>query len=180
MKTLKKIFLASCVLVLIIGIIGIFGIIQTVLHDRQLYGQYRRLLAKTPNTDFKHKYETPYFRQYNLNTRTDKLGVCSWLKGKDVRVIARSCNNSFYTKRLKLPMYYSKIELVKSYHLYTFLFTADPVPLYLPDEDDDFEQFIITWINESNITYSLMNGALIGTRRNLVVHYDSSVKQSIY
>ena len=94
MKTLKKIFLASCVLVLIIGIIGIFGIIQTVLHDRQLYGQFRRLLVKTPNTDFKHKYETPYFRQFNLNTRTDKLEVCSWLKGKFARVIAKYSNNS--------------------------------------------------------------------------------------
>ena len=94
METLKKIFLASCYMVLIIGIIGIFGII----HDRQLYGQFRRLLVKTPNTDFKHKYETPYFRQYNLNTRTEKLGVCSWLKGKNVRVIARSSKGVFLVK----------------------------------------------------------------------------------
>ena len=85
-------------MVMILIGLNINGIIKTFLHavqvDRQLYGQFRRWLVKTPNTDFKHKYETPYFRQFNLNTRTDKLEVCSWLKGKVVRVIAKSSNNS--------------------------------------------------------------------------------------
>ena len=102
MKTSKTIFLASCIMVMILIGLNINGIIKTFLHavqvDRQLYGQFRRLLVKTPNTDFKHKYETPYFRQYNLNTRTEKLGVCSWLKGKNVRVIARSSKGVFLVK----------------------------------------------------------------------------------
>ena len=57
---------------------------------------------------------------------------------------------------------------------YTSLpFTDGPEPLYLPDEDDDFEQFLLTWINESNLTYSLLNGALIGMSyltRLVIVH----------
>ena len=98
MKTLKTTFLASCIMVTILIGLNINGIIKTFLHavqvDRQIYGQFRRWLVKTPNTDFKHKYETPYFRQFNLNTRTDKLEVCSWLKGKFARVIAKYSNNS--------------------------------------------------------------------------------------
>jgi len=39
-------------------------------------------------------------------------------------------------------------------------------PLYLPDDDDYFEQMLITWLNEFNVTYSLSNGALLGAYRH--------------
>ena len=85
-RALKKISLACCMMIMITIGVNLNRFTETILHsvqvDRQLYGQFRRWLVRAPKMDFKNKYETPYFRQFNLNTKSDRLGLCSWLKGK--------------------------------------------------------------------------------------------------
>ena len=88
MKTLRLIILTGFVMVMVLIGAILNSVLKTFLHsvevDRQLYGQFRRWLVKAPKTDFINKYETPFFRQFNLNTKTDSLGLCSWLKGKQL------------------------------------------------------------------------------------------------
>ena len=43
-----------------------------------------------------------------------------------------------------------------------FVLSSSEQPLYLPDEDDEFERMFLTWMNEFNVTYSVKAGTLLG------------------
>ena len=54
----------------------------SILFDRKLYGEYRRYFMLGPQRDFDSRYETPHFTKFNLNTMTERLGTCHWIKGE--------------------------------------------------------------------------------------------------
>ena len=53
--------------------------------DRQIFGEVRRSIFGSPSAEFHSIYETPHFRQINLNTKTNELPKCEWLEGKRER-----------------------------------------------------------------------------------------------
>ena len=50
--------------------------------SRQALGEMDRLFKSNHSkNDFRHKYDTPFASQYNLNTKTNELPLCHWMEG---------------------------------------------------------------------------------------------------
>ena len=49
--------------------------------DHQAFGELRRYFVAAPRTNFRHKYDTPYYSRFNLNTKTNLMAPCGWLEG---------------------------------------------------------------------------------------------------
>ncbi len=78
MSKLKRVIMGALILLVLFYIPRLYYII---MFDRQLIGQFRRLLVAAPKQHFDNKYQTPHFRQHNLRTKTNRLHVCRWLEG---------------------------------------------------------------------------------------------------
>ena len=51
---------------------------------RQTIGELQHFITKKlfVENKFRHKYDTPFASQFNLNTATDQLQPCKWLEGE--------------------------------------------------------------------------------------------------
>ena len=50
---------------------------------RQAYGEIVRFFKAAPvKNEFRHKYDTPFASQYNVNTKTNLLPFCEWMEGQ--------------------------------------------------------------------------------------------------